>query len=188
MYRYVCMTESLSCTPEKRYCKPATLQLRKKKETQQTSEVTLSNYWKEWRFPHGIARPKVEGSWDLPGASGTYHMGLLPHWAFQQKVSGALNSEFWGVPGRRLCSREKQEEEAAFPVGCPEDRGSGPVPSQEPAPSAWPPGWQSPGHQLTLCLQSLCIFLQKRALFHFVLIQPLVGELKSWFCRVCSFV
>lgn len=101
----------------------------------------------------------MEGSWDLPGASGTYHMGLLSHWAFQQKVSGALNSEFWSVPGRRLCSREKQEEEAAFPVGCPKDRGSRPVPGAHPLRLALRPAEpRTPAH--TVSAESVPFFAE----------------------------
>lgn len=178
MYRYVCMTESISCTPEKRYCKPATLQLRKKKKRKPNKQTKSQTQQLLKRMKVSTWDRKAEGGGVMGPARS---LGNLPHGA--SLTLGVSAESLWGPEFRILeCSRKAsvQQRETRRGSCLPGAlKTGGPVPSQEPAPSAWRSGRQSPGHQLTLCLQSLCLFLQKRALFHFVLIQPLVGELKS---------
>lgn len=119
---------------------------------------------------------KAEGGGVMGTAQslGTYHLGLLPCWAFQQKVSGALNSEFRSVPGRHLYCREKQEEEAAFSGGCSEDRAVPSLPTSPP-----PPGPQAERVQDTssCCVCRVCALVCRSRLFPFVLIQPFVFQL-----------
>lgn len=118
-------------------------------------------------------------------------LGNLPHGA--SPTLGVSAESLWGPEFRILgCSRRTSVQQRETRRRLPSrwaalKTGVRSRPSQEPRPLGLAPRLTEPRTPAHLCLQSLCIFLQ-RALFHFVLIQPLVGELKSWFCRVCSFV